>query len=326
LKRGTQLPLKPLYVFTGDEDFLKRQALTVLIEMVLGKGSDTFGLSTHAGDNASFADVRDEVDTLPFLSQRRLVVVENADPFVTRWRPQLERYVGTPSANGVLALVVKTWPSNTKLAKLVDAGSTIDCKALPPYRLPDWCALWSKSAYGKELAQSAARLLVDLIGAEMGQLDQELQKLASYVGAAGQIAARDVDRLVGSSRTESVFKIFDAIGGAQPAEALKILDDLLDQGEAPIRLLGAFSMQLRRLASAALAHKQGKPLAAALGAAGVPPFAQRGCEQQLRHLGPRRAALLYDWLIEVDLGLKGGSTLPERTLLERLVARMALPV
>jgi DNA polymerase-3 subunit delta len=55
----------------------------------------------------------------------------------------------------------------------------------------------------------------------------------------------------------------------------------------------------------------------------VPPFAARGCEQQLRHLGRRRLDRLYDWLLEVDLGLKGGSELPPRTLLERFVVRLA---
>jgi DNA polymerase-3 subunit delta len=59
--------------------------------------------------------------------------------------------------------------------------------------------------------------------------------------------------------------------------------------------------------------------------AGVPPFAQKGCEQQLRHLGTARTERLYDWLIQVDLGLKGSSQLPPRTLLERLVVRLAQP-
>jgi hypothetical protein len=44
---------------------------------------------------------------------------------------------------------------------------------------------------------------------------------------------------------------------------------------------------------------------------------------QMRHLGQRRLARLYDWLLEVDLGSKGGSQLPERVLFERLIVRMA---
>ena len=166
-------------------------------------------------------------------------------------------------------------------------------------------------------------MLVDLIGSEMGQLDQELDKLAVYVGSGMAITASDVDKLVGSSRAENTWKIFDAIGAGQTGAALTILDRLFEQGEEPLRTLGAFSSQLRRLVTAARLNEQGQPLGQALERAGIPPFAVRGCEQQLRHLGRQRVNQLYDWLLEVDLGLKGSSQLPARTLLERLVVQLA---
>jgi DNA polymerase-3 subunit delta len=179
------------------------------------------------------------------------------------------------------------------------------------------------SAHGKQLSAPAAAMLVDLVGPEMGQLDQELAKLAAYAGEAARVDAGDVDALVGSSRGESTWKIFDAMAAGRPAEALEILDRLFDHGEDPLRVLGAFSMQLRRLAQAYRLTGQGQSLPAALAEAGVPPFAVRGAEQQLRHLGRRRADRLYDWLLETDLGLKGASALPPRTLMERLVVRLA---
>jgi DNA polymerase-3 subunit delta len=157
----------------------------------------------------------------------------------------------------------------------------------------------------------------------MGQLDQEMTKLAIYVGTADRIEVADVDQLVGSSRAESTWKIFDALGQGKAAQALGILDRLFDQGDEPLRILGGFSMQLRRLAQAARLTAQGRSLAAALEEVGVPSFSQQGCEQQMRHLGRRRLERLYDWLLEADLGLKGSSQLPARTLLERLVVLLA---
>jgi DNA polymerase-3 subunit delta len=77
------------------------------------------------------------------------------------------------------------------------------------------------------------------------------------------------------------------------------------------------------LAQAARLHSQGESVPDALEHAGVPPFGRRSAEQQVRHLGRRRLDLIYDWLLETDLGLKGGSQLPPRTLLERLVVQLA---
>jgi DNA polymerase-3 subunit delta len=325
LDRAGKARPQPLYVVHGDEDFLRRQVLRALRTIVVGPDADADGVavSVHPGDKATYAAVFDELETLPFFSPRRLVVVENADPFVTRYRPNLEQAVGRLPDKGTLVLDVKTWPANTRLAKLVAPAATIVCKAPPAYRIPPWCVEWAAARHGKQLSAQAASLLVDLVGTEMGVLDQELLKLAIYVLDKDRIDARDVDKLVGSSRAESTWKIFDAIAAGRPAEALALLDRLFDQGEEPLRILGAFTMQLRRLAQAARLHQQGTPLAAALEQAGVPPFGAKGAEQQLRHLGRRRADRLYDWLLEVDTGLKGGSPLPPRTLLERLVVRLA---
>jgi DNA polymerase-3 subunit delta len=314
---------QPVYVLYGDEDFLKHLVLSRLRSSILGSSGEDFGLSVHDGDKAVFAAVHDELETLPFLAPRRLVVIDNADPFVTRYRAALEKYVAQPAASGILVLVVKSWPSNTRLAKHIHADGSIACKVPPAYKVPGWCVAWAATHYEKKLAAAAASLLVDLVGTDMGQLDQELAKLAVYVGSAERIEAGDVDRLVGNSRAENTWKVFDAIAQGNAREALAIIDRLVDQGEEPLRILGAFSMQLRRLAQAARLTQLGQPLQAALEQVGVNSYNWKGCEQQMRHLGRRRLDRIYDWLLEMDLGLKGSSQLSPGTLLERLVVRLA---
>jgi DNA polymerase-3 subunit delta len=323
LDRAPTTP-QPVYVLHGDEDFLKRQVLGALRERLLS-GPEYLGYSSVPGETVTFAAVNEELETLPFLSKRRLVVVEDADSFVARHRTALEAYVAKPASVGTLVLNVKSWPSNTRLYKLVNTNAVLVCKTLPAQQLGDWCVRWASSRHGKTLSVTAARMLVDLIGEHMGLLDQELGKLASYAGTANRIDADDVDKLVGNSRDANTWKIFDAIGGGRSGEALAILARVIDQGDDPIRILGAFSMQLRRLAQAARLSRRGQSLGSALQQVGVPPFAVRGCEQQLRHLGRERANQLFDWLLETDQGLKGGSQLPPRTVLERLVVRLARP-
>lgn len=313
----------PLYVLSGDEPFLKRQVMEAIRRRALGPDAGE-AVSTHAGDKATFAGVVDELQTVPFFTPRRIVVVENADPFVTRCRGQLEKHINNLPASGVLVLDVKTWPANTRLAKMVAAGATIVCKAPPMYKLAEWCASWAAGQHQKQLASAAAALLVDLVGADMGLLDQEILKLAIYVGNRTRIETTDVDRLVGNNRLESTWKIFDAFAEGRADAALAILDRALDQGEEPLKIMGAFSMQLRRLAQAARLASLGTPLRAALVQTGIPPFAVDSAEKQLRYLGRRRADCLYDWLLEVNMGLRGDSPLPERTLLERFLLRLAL--
>jgi len=317
----------PFYVLHGDESFLKRQVTEALRTLVLGPNDDGFGISTHPGDKATWGAVLTDVQTLPFLAPRRLVLVEGADPFVTRERGKLEKFVSALPAGevkGVLVLDVQTWTATTKLAKMTPDANTIACKSPETETLPQWCVNWCASKHKKQLSAQAAKLLVDLIGSEMGLLDMEMEKLSVYVGTAPKIDIRDVDQLVGRSRLESIWEIFNLIGAGKVAESLAYLSRLLDQGEDPMKLLGVvFSTRLRKTAQVARLHAQGVPLQDAMNRVGIPPFARQGEEQLMRHLGRRRLDRLYDWLLETDQGMKGGSALPPPVLLERLVVRLA---
>jgi DNA polymerase III subunit delta len=315
------------YVLSGDEDFLKRRVLDLLQTVVLGDADPEYAVTVFPGDKTDFSTVRNELDSVSVFSDRRLVVIDQADPFVTKFRPQLEGYVASPSAAGVLVLDVKSFPATTKLAKAVPDAAHIVCKGPPEYRLPLWCVDWCQSRYEKKVTTPAAQLLVELVGPTMGVLDQELQKLKDFVGDRPAIDVPDVDELVGRSRGANVFRILDAVGDARPAAALKILTELFEDGEEPLRLLGAIGSQLRKLARAARMHKQGMPLDDALTKAGVPtwPQARDAARNQMKHLGWNRLDKLYDWLLETDSGLKGGSPLPDRLQIERLIVRLARP-
>ena len=170
-------------------------------------------------------------------------------------------------------------------------------------------------------------MLIELVGTNMGMLDQELQKLASAGGDNPAIAVEDVQRFVGRSKSADVFRILDAIGDGKPGEALSILEDLFAEGEDPMAILGPMTAQLRKLATVGRLHlKDGMPLGPAMDAAKVPGWdkARMAFERQLKHLGRRRLEKLIGWLTEINLGLKGGNP-PRGRQVERLIVQLARP-
>ena len=329
LERLDKATIQPVYVLHGDEEFLKRQALRGIRRLVLGENDDGFAVSGYPGDKAEWSTVVGDLQTLPFLAPHRLVVIEQADPFVSANREKLEKWfkeaASKPKVAGVLVLEVNTWVGTTRLAKLTNDAWLLTCKTPGGQQLPNWCIDWCSSQYGKQLSQPAARLLVELIGPQMGLLDKELEKLSTYVGEAARIDTRDVDELVGRCRHENTFALFDLIGAGKTGEALTLIQRLLEQGEEPMKLLGAFSWQLRSLARTARLNVQGVPLQEAMTQAGIRnyPAARQSVEQQLRHLGRRRLDRLYDWLLETDLLMKSTDAPDPSLLLERLVVRLA---
>lgn len=325
IERSSKTKPAVLFVLVGDEAFLVRAARTKLVADLLGDADPAFAVTVIDGEKAEWRAIKSELDTLPFLSPRRVIVVEQADMFVTEHRPQLEDFATAGTCRGTLILEVKSWPSHTKLAKKTPEPATIVCKSPAPGKLVPWCRKHAQDEHAKSFAGDAAEWLVELAGPSLGQLAQEIHKLAIAAGGNTTITRELIDNHVGRTRQAETFKIFDAIGAGRTGDAIAILNRLFQQGEDPMAVLGAFSWQLRRLGAVSRSSRAGLSIPEAMDRSGIPPFARSGVEQQLRHLGRARMDLIYDWLLDADLGMKGSSEMPPRIQLERLVVHLARP-
>ena len=326
-------PPRPVCTAFGDDPFLKRQTLLRIRHAVLGEGEGDISLATFEGKTSPLRDVLDELSTLAmFGSGGRLAVVEEADDFVSRYRAELEDYVARPRSTGVLVLDLKSLPSNTRLYKAIDAeGLLVDCSTPSAAAATKWLRSWAKQAHGFQLEAPAADALIELVGPELGLLDQELGKLALTGGPGSSVGVEMVRQMVGSWRARTTWEMLDAALDGKTAEALVQLDRLLLAGEHPIALLAQISASLRKLAATTqqiiVAEGAGRRVAVrdALQHAGVKEFVLQKSEAQLRRLGRSRGDRLYGRFLEADLGLKGYSEASPRTVLERLIVRLSTP-
>ncbi|MDR3636863.1 MAG: DNA polymerase III subunit delta [Isosphaeraceae bacterium] len=331
LKQPEALVAKPVYAVSGDDPFLRRETIAAIVRTILGEEEDELAVARFAGDQATLADVIDELRTLPFFAKTRVVIVDGADPFVTAHRKELEEYVEHPVSSGVLVLSVRSWPSNTKLAKLVEAaGLSVSCKG-PEERergafekeLVPWLVHYAKSRHGVQLELDAARLLVELVGPEIGLLVTDVDKLYVYVGERPKIHRDDVARMVGAGRTETIWKALDAATTGNTALALELLDRLLAAGEPPVRVLAAFSASLLKVYHAGRLRAARLDLKEACRVAGA--FPAETVRQQHAHLGPSRVDAIPRLLLQADLDMKGSSVLLPNVVLERLMVALGLP-
>ena len=320
-------------VVFGDEVFLKQESLDHLRSSVLGQEDGEFSLSELDGETATPQQVFDCLSTVAlFGGGQRLVIVREADDFVSRHRGALETYVAKAKSSGVLVLEVASWPSNTKLAKAVAAtGLTVDCKTPSPQAIAKWLTARAAQKHRAKLDRQAAALLLDTVEPDLGLLDQELAKLALAAGLDGTIDAALVREYVGGWRTKTTWDMLDLAAAGNAAEAILQLDRLLSSGESPVAILAQIGSTLRRFAAAARliqrSEQQGRRpnLRPALEAAGFKPFVLGKAETQMRQLGRQRCVKLYRWVLEADLALKGASSAPARAriVLERLIAQMS---
>jgi DNA polymerase-3 subunit delta len=327
---------KPVNVLFGDEAYLKREALATLTANALSGADAEFSVTKYAGPATEWRDVSDELCTVSlFGSDQRLVVIEEADDFVSQYRGELEDYVARPSSVGTLVLVATSWPKNTRLYKaLIGVGLQIDCGRPAEKEIGGWLRARAEAHYGIALSADAAKQLVEIVGLELGLLNQELDKLSLMAGDNNRVTPQLVREMVGGWRAKTAWDMLDAAYEGNTAEALGQLERLIHAGEHPIAILAQISSSLRRFAAAARivadheARGQRVNLRGALEQAGVNPYFLAKSEKQLRSIGRNRALQLYQWLIEADLALKGPSSAPNhaRLVLEKLLVRIASPI
>ncbi len=311
-------------VLHGGESTLKSAAIALISKAVLGEDADETSLVHLSGADLDWARVRDELATVSMFTARRLVVIDDAEDFVSRFRGQLEAYIDKPAKKSSLVLDVKTWKKNTRLAKRLDTqGLEIDCGELVGPRLTGHLAETAETVYGKQLSREAAALMVELAGTGLGLLEQELGKVAAYVGDRPRITPEDVRQLVGGWKAETTWTMLDAVRDNQPGVALACLEKLLTAGEAGPKLLGGISFVFRKLADATERSREGVPLAAALKDAGVFFRDIDNAERYLRRVKRPRAERILARLLKADSDLKGGSHLSDRLQMELLLLWLA---
>jgi DNA polymerase-3 subunit delta len=324
-------PPQAVNVVFGEDVHLQRKVVQKLTKTLAAGPDAEFAVSRFDGDAVEWRDVKDQLATIAmFGGGRSVVVIQQADDLVSKERGRLEDYVAGPDTDGALILAVKTWPKNTRLYKaLASRGLQIDCKTPSAKVIVKWLNLEAKRSYDVRLTAGAAEQMIEILGPELGMLEQELEKLALL--ADGKISVQLVRDMAGGWRAKTAWDMLDAALAGNTPQTLAQLERLIQAGEHPIAILAQISASLRRLAAAsrvfldAAAAGRKATLRTALEQAGVAPYFLPKTEQQLRRLGRRRASSLYAWLLEADLQLKSESSAADRArlVLERLLVKIA---
>ena len=327
-------PPKPgkLCVVYGEEEYLKHA--------VISKLAGTNGPDSLMATSLAWRDVHDALTTISLFDDAPVVVViEEADKFVTEHRARLEEWVSAGRGQRLLVLNVRSWTKTTRLAKQVaEVGLAIDCGI--PNRgaevakfnrdLRKWLTERASQVHGVRLDAPACNRLLELLPTSPGMLDLELAKL-SLLATDGAITVALVEEHVGDWRTRQAWDMIDLMANGQAAEALRQLDKLLASGEEPIGVLAQIASTLRRFGTAAQLIEQAElagrrpNLEAAIKQAGFPPFKQREAVQQLRSIGRVRARQIPRWLLEIDFASKDyhSSRPMQRFEIERLIVRLS---
>jgi len=246
---------KLIYVIAGKETSLVNAECEKLLDSALGglePKQRVTALFTADTAGVSVSEVLDELRTAPFLTDKRVVLVKNADDFISNNRSLLEKYFDNPCPTGILIVTVSSWPSQTKLAKkLSKVGKLISVAAPKPWQLPRRLIDYARDAHSKKLSEDTAALLVELVGDELTRLYGEIDKLAIFACEDKAITISHVESLIGHNRVFGAFAVIDAVIAGKTAQAIARLRNMFAEDKtAQFSIVGAFAFHFRRMFSA----------------------------------------------------------------------------
>jgi DNA polymerase-3 subunit delta len=348
-KAGNKTQRNPelVFVIEGKEPTLVNAKCTELVDRLITPQEKPTGLWVADADKITITDVLDELRTLPFLTKKRVVVLRNADKFISARgeeddvgadpvgadlcvRPQnssnreiLEKYFDNPCPTGVLVMTVSTWQSSTRLAKkLPEIGTLVEVKPPKTAEIPRRLINYARDAHNKGIDYGAAQLLVELAGDDLPRLYTEIDKLAAYSANEKSITTAHVEALVGHNRMFDAFTVIDACLQRKPADAVERLRRMFAEDKsADYTTVGAFAYHFRNLFTAKKLLEEGYSQYEAAGKARI-WYNKEVQFALLKRLTLRQLGDQIKLLAETDYAIKKGQAQP-RVAIEQLVLRMA---
>ena len=252
-----------LYVFYGEEAYLRDYYVGQLKQALLPAGLEDFNLHTAQGKDCSAAWIEQAVDCLPMMSERTLILVTDFDLFGVgeKDREHLAALFADLPEYCCLVFVydLLTYKADgrSKLAAAVRAnGLTVNFQRQEQGDLTDWICRRFR-ATGHSIDTEDARYLIFLCGDLMNNLASEIGKIAAYAPAQ-RVTRGDIDAVAVPQIDAVVFQMTDAMARRDFDKAASVLADLFHAQESGVMILSVMGKYFRQLYTARLYLDRGK--------------------------------------------------------------------
>lgn len=325
LKAGTPATL---YIFHGEEDYLRNHYIDALRKSVLNGIADDFNEHRFNSERFSVESFEDAVNALPMMAERSFIRVDDYD-FFKAPEDQRNRIAALLTdlpdyCCVVFSFITAEFKPDKRMKKLwgaiEDHAEIVEFTKQPERELCAWVSRHFRQ-YGKQIEDRLGMYLIDITGGYMSTLAGEIEKIAAYSEGTA-ITKTDVDAVVEPVLSAVVFDITESLAGGDFSRAMSRLREVLKKQEEPIVILGAVSAQFRRMRAARLYLQAGRKEADLCALCGIRPFAAEKLYRAARGTTLEfcdRAVLLCE---ETDLKMKTSYDDPAR-LLELLLIRLA---
>lgn len=322
-----------IYLFHGEDELSSHEAVQGLVARMKESPVWEYNVVYFEGERVALSDLAATCQTVPFLGDKRLVVVTNLLSHLSdqgRGPGRDEVRSDRPSRGGkrdLLRGLLQFLPAVPEFCRLVflegqliperdqvlqavrELGGFVKAHRLDESNLLVWIRDRARKI-GCKMSGEAAEELAAAVGPNSRLLHGEMVKLATYCQDRA-VTADDVRKLVVDARKANVFAMVDALGLRQPEAALREFRKLLSEGDHPLRVMAMVVRQFRLLIQVKELTQAGASPDEMARKTGAPPRGVASLQRQARNFTFDQLEQAYRRLLECDLQVKNGSMEPE---------------
>lgn len=299
-----------VHILLGEEDLLKEIALSKIKKKYFPTEDPSllaFNYISIDGETTNSAQIIEECQQLPFMGSTRLVVVKDAEKIIDE---KLLEYIKNPVDTTCLVLLVHKIDKRLGIYKALERYAQIDEFDHPDEKeIISWIQNYIR-VKKKRISTLDASYLADIMENNLTGIAQELEKLITYVGGRENITEKDIETMVSENKLKDSFALSEAIQNKDTSGAIKLTNELLDQGNSVQQIIGTIRWMLTRLWQV----KDG-------GIQNIPSYFLNKLINQARRFSTEELKRGLATLLALEK-LMRTYTLPERLLLELLVIQL----
>ena len=237
--------LKQIYLLYGEQAYLRRQCRDKLKMAIVGS-EDTMNYNYYEGKGISVPEVIDVAETLPFLAEKRLIIVENSGLFKAGGEA-LAAYLESIPETTCFVFVEAEVDKRSKLFKIANsAGRAIELGEQNADTLKRWVLGMVKKEQ-LNISEATIEYFLTKVGTDMETIQRESEKLFCYCMGKGTITTQDIDAICTQKISNHIFDMVEAIAQKQQKKALNLYYDLIMLWESPMRILALITRQFNLL-------------------------------------------------------------------------------
>lgn len=304
--------IDPVYVVAGTESYFIEKTLNLLKEKLTEGEPEIIHFDL---DEVPVDHVIDEADTIPFFSDRKLIIARNASFLRSAERGKekidhnlkmLESWLEHPPSSSVTIFVApyEKLDERKKVTKLMKQHSVmIEAKPLQAHDLEVWVEHEAK-AYGKHIAKRSVQRLIEMAGTNLTLLSSEIEKMSLYLGSEEEITEDLIEQMTARTLEQDAFKMLQAYLDGNISEALSVYYDLIRQKEEPVALTALLASQIRFMVHVFYLQKKGYHAQQISKQLKAHPYRVKLLVEKRQQIPEQRLLEVLSDLADIDLQLK----------------------